>query len=61
MVDYLCLVLRVGLVVRILICTCDTSFWRVGEKLGGDVGDGEVDLVFRERGVLVLRPITVAR
>ena len=61
MVDHLCLVLRVGLVVWILDRTCDASFWRVGEELGGDVRDGEVDLVFGEGSVLVLRPITVAR
>ena len=61
MVDYLCLVLRVGLVVRILDRTCDASFRRVGEELGGNVGDGEVDLVLGEGSVLVLRPITVAR
>ena len=59
MVDYLCLVLRVGLVVRVLGCTCNASLRRVGEELGGDVRDGEVDLVFGERSVLVLRPITV--
>ena len=61
MVDHLRLVLRVGLVVRVLGCTCDASLRRVGEELGGDVGDGEVDLVLGERGVLVLRPITVPR
>ena len=61
MVDYLCLVLRVGLVVRILDVTCNASFWRVGEELGGNVGDGDVDLVLGEGSVLVLRPITVAR
>ena len=60
MVDHLCLVLRVGLVVRILGCTCDASLRRVREELGGDVRDGEVDLVFGERSVLVLRPIAVA-
>ena len=60
MVDHLCLVLRVGLVVRILSRTCNASLRRVREELGGDVRDGEVDLVFGERSVLVLRPIAVA-
>jgi len=59
-VDHLCLVLRVGLVVRILGRTCDASLRRVRKELGGDVRDGEVDLVFGERSVLVLRPIAVA-